>query len=55
MREDFFASACGGLSLYFVPVKYVPIELKVEYRHDLYNDSPIEGLVVGAVLHIGKD
>lgn len=54
MRDDFFASACGGISLYIVPVKYVPIELKIEYRHDIYNESPIEGLVVGGVLHLGR-
>lgn len=54
MRDDFSASACGGLSFCIVPVKYVPIELKAEYRHDIYNESPVSGLVVGGVLHLGR-
>lgn len=54
MKDDFFASANGGLSLYFVPTKYTPIELKAEYRHDICNESPIEGLVFGCVLHLGR-
>lgn len=51
---DVFMVANGGVSLYFVPSRYVPIELKAEYGQDIICQSPVNGLTVGICLHLGR-
>ncbi|MCQ2235680.1 MAG: hypothetical protein MJZ18_01645 [Bacteroidales bacterium] len=51
---DVFMVANGGVSLYFVPSRYVPIELKAEYGQDIACQSSVNGLTVGICLHLGR-
>ncbi len=51
---DVFIVANGGVSLYFVPCKHVPIEVKAEYGQDIVCQSSVNGLTVGICFHLGR-
>ena len=56
--RDFYLSAVAGLAFHLSAAPYVPIELRVEYRHPIITPSGTnmysQGVYLGAQLYFGK-